>query len=130
MAHSYASTPVAGMVPFNLGGAAADGGAPARVLIESLVPSVVCVRAEGGGRGRGRIRGGHRYICAGMTAVDAAEDKEAEAMAVNCEGPAAVAAAAAAAGVRVVYYSTECAAGAARACHCGGGGGGAVCCGC
>ena len=50
----------------------------------------------------------HSYICAGMTAVDAAEDKEAEAMAVNCDGPAAVAAAAAAAGAKVVYYSTEC----------------------
>lgn len=55
------------------------------------------------------VLGGHDVVvnCAAYTAVDAAESDEAEALAVNAEGPRVLARAAAAHGIRLVQVSTD-----------------------
>lgn len=81
---TFCSTPVAGMVKFDL----IEAAETAEALMQMVKPECV-------------------FICAGWTSVDSCEGDPSRAHAVNTAGPAAVARAAAAAGAKTVYFSTE-----------------------
>jgi len=84
---TYSSTPVQGMVPFDLAKCAMNP-ALAVELLQTTFPTVVC-------------------ICAGFTWVDGCENKPSHANFMNAAGPANVAAAAKELGIKTVWYSTD-----------------------